>query len=107
MDRGKRKPRRKPMPMLTRLGGALLTTAAVAAMAGLSAGPAFAGPAAKAVTWTVTPGGSVTGTAGTTTLKDATTGTTLTCTSSQATGTLQSGSGLGNPLGMIQALSFT
>lgn len=95
------------MPMLTRLGAALLTTAVMAAMAGLSAGPAFAGPAAKAATWTVTPGGPVTGTSGTTTLKDATTGTTLTCASSQATGTLQSGSGLANPLGTIATLSFT
>src|SRR5215469_205528 len=96
------------MPMRSRLGGALLTTAVAAAtMACLTAGPALAGSHVTAATWTVTPGGSVTGTAGTTTLSDSTTGTTLSCTSSQATGTAKSGSGLANPLATIATMTFT
>lgn len=94
------------MPMRTRLGITLLATAAAAAMVSLSAGPAFAGPGVAAATWTVSPGGSVSGTAGTTTLQDSTTGITLTCTSSQANGSLKSGSGLANPLGKITSLTF-
>jgi hypothetical protein len=95
------------MPMLTRLGSTLLATAAVAATVGLAAGPALAGSGAVAATWTVTPGGAVTGSAGTTTLSDSTTGTTLTCASSQAMGNLKGGSGLANPLGSITSLTFS
>jgi hypothetical protein len=91
----------KLMPMLTRLRGAALTVAVVATVAVLGAGPAFA------ATWTVTPGGSVSGSAGTTTLKDSTTGTTISCSSSTATGTLKSGSGLTNPIGSIAGISFS
>jgi hypothetical protein len=89
------------MPMLKRLGGALLTTAVAAAAFSLSAAPALA-----ATTWTVTPGGSVTGTAGTTTLTDSTTGTSLSCSSSTAAGSLSSGSGLTSPIGSINSISF-
>ena len=95
------------MPMRTRLGATVLGAAAAATaatVACLTAAPALAGLAAR--TWTVTPGGTVTGTAGTTLLRDSNTGTTLTCTSSQATGTISSGSGLANPLGSIGSLSF-
>ena len=95
------------MPMRTRLGATVLGAAAAATaatVACLTAAPALAGLAAR--TWTVTPGGTVTGTAGATILKDSNTGTTLTCTSSQATGTIGSGSGLANPLGSIGSLSF-
>lgn len=89
------------MPMLTRLRGPVLTVAVVAAVAVFGAGPAFA------ATWTVTPGGSVSGSAGTTTLKDTNTGATVTCSSSKATGSLKSGSGLSNPIGTISTLTFS
>jgi hypothetical protein len=89
------------MPMLTRLGGVLLTTAVAAAAFSLGATPVLA-----AATWTVTPGGSVTGSAGTTTLSDSTTGTSLSCKTSSAAGTLPSGSGLSSPLGSIGSITF-
>jgi hypothetical protein len=91
----------KLMPMLTRLRGTALTVAVAATMTVLGAGPAFA------ATWTVTPGGSVSGSAGTTTLKDSTTGTTINCTSSAASGSLKSGSGLSNPIGSIASITFS
>lgn len=90
------------MPMLKRLGGVLITTAMAAAAFSLGAAPALA-----ATTWTVTPGGSVSGSAGTTTLTDSTTGTKLTCTSSAAAGSLSSGSGLTSPIGSISTITFT
>jgi hypothetical protein len=95
------------MPMRTRVGSALLGAAAAAAVACLTTSPALAVPAVSAATWTITPGGSVTGAAGTTTLADSTTGTTLNCTSSSATGTLKSGSGQTSPLGSITGITFT
>jgi hypothetical protein len=97
------------MPKRIHLRHILLTTAAVATVAGLTASPALAAvsPGLDAATWTISPGGSVTGTAGTTTLKDTSTGTTLTCTSSTAKGSLSSGSGLSNPLGSIASISFS
>jgi len=94
------------MPKLTRWGGTLFAGAAVAA-ACLSSGPALAAGPVAALRWTVTPGGAVSGSAGTTTLQDSTTGITLTCSSSAATGSLKSGSGLANPLGTIQTLTFS
>ena len=84
------------MPKLTRWGGTLFAGAAVAA-ACLSGGPAFAAGPVAALRWTVTPGGAVSGSAGTT----------LTCSSSAATGSLKSGSGLANPVGTIQTLTFS
>lgn len=64
-------------------------------------------PPAFAATWTVTPGGAVTGTAGTTTLKDANTGATLTCSSSTTNATVQSGSGLsGTAIATVTNASF-
>ena len=91
------------MPMHMRRGSRLLSVAAAtAAVASLATSPAFA----AATTWTVSPGGAVTGTATTTDLSDSTTGTTLTCTSSSANATLKSGSGLTSPLGTITAISF-
>jgi hypothetical protein len=53
-----------------------------------------AGPAAAAVTWSVTPGGPFTGHAGTTKLKDTTDGNSLDCSSSVLSGRVKSGSGL-------------
>jgi len=63
---------------------------------------------ALAATWTVTSGGSITGTAGTTKLHDVNTNNDLTCTSSKVTGTLKSGSGLsGTGIGSIATVAFT
>ncbi len=94
------------MPKLTRRGGTLFAGAAVAAIACLSGSPALAAGPVAAASWTVSPGGAVSGAAGTTTLQDSTTGTALSCSSSAATGTLKSGSGLANPIGTIQTLTF-
>jgi len=81
--------------MRARLIGALAAGAALAASAVIT-GTASAVPA----TWTVSPGGSFTGTAGET---DLTTegGVELFCSSSTAAGTAQSGSGLSNPLAQL------
>ncbi|WP_372347390.1 hypothetical protein [Streptomyces sp. KL116D] len=79
-----------------------IATVALGAALGLSVTQASAGALA---TYTVTPGGSFTAVAGTTTLAVPTT--TLTCTSSNAAGTLKSGSGLdGNGIGDISSLTF-
>ena len=63
--------------------------------------------ATTATTWTITPGGSVTGTAGTTKVQDTTTGTTLVCASSATAATLKAGSGQTNPLGKITSVTFS
>ena len=63
--------------------------------------------ATAAITWTISPGGSVTGAAGKTTLKDTKTGTVLTCTSSATAATLKKGSGQTNPIGKITSVTFT
>ena len=66
-----------------------------------------AGTPAFAADWTVTPGGAVTGTAGTTTLKDTRSGATLTCASSTTNATVQSGSGLsGTAIATVTAATF-
>jgi hypothetical protein len=82
---------------------------AAAATAAVLAATLGAGSAAAAVTWTVTPGGRVTGKAGTTTLKDTTDGNSLTCTSSELSGRrFKTGSGLpGAGLGSITSGTFT
>jgi hypothetical protein len=93
-------PRITPRITQVLLAGAAAATAALA----LSAAPA----SAVAATFTVSPGGSITGTAGTTTLKDTTTGNSLTCSSAKATGSLKSGSGLsGTGIGSITGTTFT
>ena len=63
-------------------------------MLGISATAAMATTTA---TWTVSPGGAVTGSAGMTTLKDTTTGTVLTCVSSATAANLKTGSGQKSP----------
>jgi hypothetical protein len=63
--------------------------------------------ATTATTWTIKPGGAVTGTAGKTILKDTKTGTTLTCTSSKTVAKLKKGSGQVNPLGTISSVTFS
>jgi hypothetical protein len=89
--------------MHKRVGALLLTGGAAMALA-LSGTAAFATNA----TWTVKPGGTITSTAGTTTLTDTATGNQLKCTSSSATATLKKGSGLsGTGLGSITKLSFS
>jgi hypothetical protein len=74
----------------------LMATAPVApAIAPALAAPAVAPAlAATASSWTIDPGGSVTLSASTTVLRDTATGKSLTCGSSTASGTLESGVGL-------------
>ena len=77
-------------------------SATAASVIGLAAAPALA-----AASWTVKPGGTVAGTAGTTTVTDTTAGASVTCTSSVAKGTLKKGSGLaGAGIGTIASLAF-
>jgi hypothetical protein len=60
------------------------------------------------LTWTVTPGGSVTGKSGEATLTDTVTGTAITCKSMTLAGSLKSGSGLpGNGLGVFTKTAST
>jgi hypothetical protein len=89
--------------MLKRISA--IAVAGGATMALLSvATPSFA---TTATTYTVTPGGAITGSATKPTLKDTSTGTVLTCASSATSATLKSGSGLkATGLGSITALSF-
>jgi len=83
-------------------GRALVMTAATASVIGLAAAPALA-----VTTWTVKPGGAVTGTAGKTIVTDKTKGLSVTCTSSAAKGTLKSGKGLaGAGIGTVTSLAF-
>jgi len=91
------------MAILKRTYGILFAGAATAAVIGMSAAPAFA-----ATTWSVSPGGAITGKSGKTTLKDTSTGNALSCTSSSTSATLKKGSGLaGRGLGSITKVSFS
>lgn len=82
---------------------ALATAAVAATVVGFTASPA-----AAAGTWTVTPGGSASGSASGPTLTDLTTGTQLTCDSSTAAVTAKSGSGLaGDDIADITSIGFT
>lgn len=91
------------MAIFRRTGSILLTGVATAAMIGLSVAPASA-----ANNWKVSPGGTISAKSGKTTLVDKTTGTTLTCTSSKASGKLKSGSGLsGTGIGSIAKITFS
>jgi hypothetical protein len=86
------------------ISGALLTLASAALAIGLSTTSSLA---ATAATWTVSPGGSITGSAKTSTVTDKTSGLTVTCTSSTLTGSLKSGSKLsGMGIGTVTALDF-
>jgi hypothetical protein len=61
-----------------------------------------------ATTWTVRPGGSVSLTSARLAVRDSTTGTVLTCTSSHVSGTLKHGGGLsGTRIGSVTSGSFT
>ena len=82
----------------------LITGAATAATIGASAGVALA----VAITFTISPGGAITASAGTTKLTDTNTGSVLQCTSSSSSGTLKSGSGIsGTNIGSITKLTFS
>jgi hypothetical protein len=79
-----------------------LTLASAGLAVGLSATSALA-----AITWSVSPGGSITGKAGTTKVTDTTSGLTVTCTSSTTAGSLKSGTGLkGAGIGTVTSLDF-
>jgi hypothetical protein len=89
--------------ILKSLGRALVMTAAAASVIGLAAAPALA-----AATWTVKPGGSVTGTATQATVTDSTKGLSLTCTASTSKGSLKSGTGLaGAGIGTVTSFAFS
>ena len=90
--------------MRKHLAKVLLSGGAAAVALGIGATTAMA---VTATTWTITPGGAVTGKAGTTTLKDTKTLTVLKCTSSNTVATLKSGSGQTNPIGQITSVTFT
>jgi hypothetical protein len=87
------------------MAAVLLTGGAAALTVGLSVAPSGA---TTATTWTVKPGGTVTGTASHVTITDTTTGSVLTCTTMTSTGTAKSGSGLsGAGIAKITAVKFT
>ena len=81
----------------------LLTGSATALAIGATAGVALA----VAITFSITPGGDLSASAGTTTLTDTNTGSKLTCATSKSTGTLKTGHGIsGTNLGTIKTLTF-
>jgi hypothetical protein len=90
--------------MRKRLTAILLGSGAAALVLGLGTATAMA---TTATTWTITPGGAVTGSAGTTIFKDTKTGSTLTCKASATKSTLKKGSGQVNPLGNITSVTFS
>jgi hypothetical protein len=91
--------------MRKRLTVVLLSSGVAALAIGVGTATAMA---TTAKTWTVKPGGAVSGSAGKTTLKDTNTGTVLTCTSSATKATLKKGSGLsGTAIGNITSVTFT
>ena len=65
-----------------------------------------AATATTATTWTISPGGTVTGTAGKTIVTDTNTGAQVVCTSSSFGATLKSGTGKINPLGQVTAVAY-
>jgi len=82
----------------------LLTGGATALTIGATAGVALA----VAITFSISPGGNISASAGKTSLKDVNTGAVLSCTSSKSTGTLKSGHGIsGTNLGSIKTLTFS
>jgi hypothetical protein len=95
------------MAIWKRAGSALCGAVAVAAVVGLSAANAMAMPAATTLTAKVTGGGSITATAGKTTLTDGKVS--VTCKSSKSTGSIANGTHKGSaPLkvGTAKTLSF-
>jgi hypothetical protein len=94
------------MAIWKRAGGAICGAIAAAAVVGLSIAPAMAMPATS-LRAKVTGGGSITATAGTTTLTDG--AVKVTCSSSKATGSIKNGthSGAEPKVGTTTKLSFT
>ncbi|HLX47710.1 MAG TPA: hypothetical protein VKS82_05220 [Streptosporangiaceae bacterium] len=92
--------------MLKRIGAIMMAGGAAAALS-FTLGATSSSATTARMTWTVKPGGAVTGKAGKTTLRDTKTGTTLTCASSATKAKLKSGSGLSNPLGKITSVTFS
>jgi len=90
--------------MRKHLTAVLLGSGAAALALGIGTASAMATTAA---TWTVKPGGNVTGNAGKTTLTDKNTNQTLSCKSSATTAKLDKGSGQTNPLGKINSATFS
>ena len=87
--------------MWKRSGSVLLAIAAAARTIGLGAAQAVA------ATWTVKPGGAISGTSGTTTLKDTSPAISSRASPRSATGTVKSGSGLsGTGIGSIKTSTF-
>lgn len=87
-----------------RIAAALFSAGVAALTIGLSATSSLAAGA----TWTVSPGGAVTGKAGTTTLTDTTSGISLSCTSSKLKASLKSGKGLpGKGIGTVTSAAFS
>ena len=90
--------------MRNRIAATFVTAGAAALAIGFGAATSFA---ATAATWSVSPGGTISGTAGTTTVKDTTSGTSASCTSSNLSGSLKSGHGLaGAGLGTVTSVAF-
>lgn len=86
-----------------RIAEALFSAGAAALIIGLSATSSLA----AAATWTVSPGGAITGKAGTTTLTDTTSNVSPSCTSSKQAGSLKSGKGLsGKGTGTVTSVAF-
>ena len=82
----------------------LFTGVATAVAVGASAGVALA----VAITFSISPGGAITATAGTTKLHDVNTNQNLQCTSSSSSGTLKTGHGIsGSNIGSITNLTFS
>ncbi|HEY2576516.1 MAG TPA: hypothetical protein VGI74_09430 [Streptosporangiaceae bacterium] len=91
--------------MLKRIGAIITAGGAAAALTvALGTAPSFA--TTTRATWTITPGGAVTGTASNPTLKDTKSGTVLTCKTSTTSATLKKGKGQSNPLGSITKIAF-
>jgi hypothetical protein len=76
--------------------------AVAAALLGLAAPAA----ASTASTWTITPGGDITGRSGIIALTDTSTGTALQCESSTIGATLNSGRHQANPIGEVTSVTF-
>jgi hypothetical protein len=85
-----------------------ISAVVLAGTAVLAAGPAVAPPAAAiANAWTIRPGGTITATAGKTTLTDVSAGSVVPCVSSRMTGTLKPGSGLaGAGIGSVATAAY-
>ncbi len=90
--------------MRKHLTAVLLSSGAAALALGLGTATAMA---TTATTWTIKPGGAVTGSAGKTTLQDTKTHQTLSCKSSATKATLKKGSGQTNPIGNITSVTFS